>query len=174
MSRALVPVFLAIALAACAAVHDARDESTLAGVPGPAARTLRVQAGAAPLDEVEREGDRYEASWRDGAGRHEAEVAADGRLIEREDPIATSAVPAAVARGLAAAHPAGRVVRWVKKTMGTGGVVRFEVVIEIDGRRRERLFAPDGSPAREDDDDGDDRGGEGDDEDDDDDEGGGD
>ncbi len=140
--------FVALAIASgCATVHD--PEPTAATVPAAVDRALRGAAGPAVLGPIEREGDRYEAEWDDADGRHEVEVAVDGRVIEREDELPAAKVPAAVTVALAAAVADAREVRWWKHSFGATAAVLYEAKLTVSGQRRELLFTAAGARATE-------------------------
>jgi len=139
---------------------------SLADLPGPAAAALQRHAGGAELGGVEKETDHgvalYEGAWKTGDVHHEAKVTADGDLVELEETVAPSEVPAKV-RDAAARTFGGGALRYTRKTL-----IRYEVEARVDGKEREVLYTPTGRVTPDDDDDGDDGDGDGDGDDDDD------
>ncbi|MCH8804501.1 MAG: PepSY-like domain-containing protein [Planctomycetes bacterium] len=146
---------------------DDEDDLTLDQVPGPARAALLRLAGDAKIVEVEREKEHgvvvYEAAWVVNGTKHEAEVTADGALIETEQTIPVDQAPAAVRAAIAKRFGNAKVV--VEKTM----IVIYEVEGKIGGKNVELVVFPTGRIHEEGGHDDGDDGDDGDDDDDDDD-----
>ena len=107
----------------CAAT--APNESTtqaLHGVPEPAAATLKREAGAAPIDRVDRESEGgkflYEGRWYIDGRLHEVAVTATGEIVEREEELAPDQVPQPVRVAAIAALPPNSKVVFVRLLSG--------------------------------------------------------
>jgi hypothetical protein len=120
----------------------------LADLPGPAAAALKKQSGGHELSGFETEHANgvalYEAGWTDGGVKHEATVTADGDVVELEQSIPASAVPAAVRAAAVKTFGEGADVRYVKKTW-----VVYEIEGKVGDRHREAIFTPTGAATRE-------------------------
>jgi hypothetical protein len=120
-------------------------------IPKGAAMTLRKHAGGAKIERVSRahEGGRvvFEAAWFEGGLEREASVTALGMLIELEEEIESSLVPAIV-RSTAVARLANATTMKFVKIMPAG---TYEVEATIDGREREMVFTADGREIGDDD-----------------------
>jgi hypothetical protein len=143
-----------------------REVLTLQHLPRAVQDTLRAVAGGAPLGHFERGSKHgvtvYEAAWSAGGARHEAEVTADGALLELEEIVTVDAVPVAVGDAIAQHFGIDTKVAVAKKT-----IVLYEVETRIDGLEHELLVLPTGRVLDRHDDDGDDDDGDDDDDDDD-------
>ena len=146
---------------------DDEDDLKIGDVPEPARRVLLGMAGGAPILEVERETEAgvvvYGAAWRKNGVLHEAEVTADGILLEVEEGVARESMPPAVQAAVAKHFPGRPQLKIVKKT-----VMLYEVEARIDGQEVELYVLPTGRVIDQPDDDDDHNGGNGDDDDDDD------
>ena len=126
-----------VILAACGtAASTSTHHDTLASIPSAASAALQRAAGDAKIEKVEREGDLYEASWYVDGLEHEASVTAAGELIEREEEVPSSQVPAVV-RALAIAKlPQSTSIKFVKLMNGNyeAEAGEHEIVVTPDGR----------------------------------------
>jgi uncharacterized membrane protein YkoI len=132
--------------------EDDEDDLTIDQVPEPARAALLKLAGGARIVEVEREKEHgalvYEAAWVKNGTQHEAEVTAEGALLELEETITVEKAPAAVRAAIAKHFGAGTKVV-VEKTM----IVVYEVEAKINGKEKELLVFPTGRVHEESDDD---------------------
>jgi uncharacterized membrane protein YkoI len=84
-------------------LEDDEDDLTIDQLPEPARAALLKLAGGARIVEVEREREHgamiYEAAWVKNGTQHEAEVTAEGALLELEETIPAEKAPCRRARG---------------------------------------------------------------------------
>lgn len=137
--------------------EDDEDDLAIGQVPQPARAALLRLAGSAQIIKAERETENgivvYEAAWVANGTRHEAAVTEDGTLLETEEIIPATRVPAAVREAIATHFGAdAKVVVEMKM------IVVYEVEAEIDGEHEELLVLPTGRVIEgpDDDDEGDD------------------
>lgn len=134
---------------------DDEDDLTIDQVPAQARQALLKLAAGAKITKVEREREHgvlvFEAKWVKDGTAHEAEVTADGALIEIEETIPADKAPAAV-RAAIAKHFGSKARVTVEKKM----IVVYEAKAKIDGKEKELLIFPTGRVHEEPDDDDDD------------------
>ena len=155
---AMIGAGLLVAGAATGLAWD-EEEMSLSQVPAQVREALLKLAAGAKITEVEREKKHgivtYEAEWEVNGREAEAEVTADGDLIEMEEEIGASDVPAAVRAVAAKKFPAGVKIEYERITMKF-----YEIEAQVGGREKEILVSPTGkilhSEAGDDDDDDDD------------------
>ena len=75
--------------------------------------------------------------------RLEVDVAADGTILQVEEPIAVDALPNAVRKAFAAKYPRAKATGANKQTAGKD--VRYEIAFVIDKARKEATFSADGA-----------------------------
>jgi len=80
---------------------------------------------------------------RPGGDRLEVDVAADGTILQVEEPIAVDALPDAVRKAFAVKYPRARPTAVNKQTAGKD--VRYEVAFVVDKARKEATFSADGA-----------------------------
>lgn len=80
---------------------------------------------------------------RSGGARLEVDFAADGTILQVEEPIAIDALPGPVRKAFAAKYPAAKATAADKQTAGKA--VRYEITFVIDKARKEATFAMDGA-----------------------------
>jgi len=114
-------------------------------VPAKAREALTKLAGGAPIIKVEMEKERavvlYEATWKVNGQEGEAVVTADGVLVEMEQEVAASAMPAAVKDTANRLLPNAEGLEVVMKT-----VVMYEVEGKVAGKERKVMISPSGKP----------------------------
>ncbi len=135
-------------------------------VPAAALAALKAVAKDAKLMGFEEEKANgityYEAEWKDGAGKKEAKVTADGELMEIEESVSLSAVPKAVvdaAKKIAGADAAIHVEKMTAfyyEVEYRKGMKQHEIIIMPDGRTHEGGGDDDDGDDDDDDDDADD------------------
>ena len=136
------------------------DDLTIDQVPEPARSALLKLADGAKIVGVEREKGHdlpiFTAEWVKNGNKHEAEVMADGTLLEIEETIPAGEAPAAVRAAIAKSFgPNTKVV--VEKKM----IVVYEAEAKVNGKDKELLIFPTGrihEEPKHDHDDGDDDG----------------
>lgn len=112
-------------------------------VPEAARAALQQAAGEAPLLKVSREHSHgvtvYEGKWSRDGEIHEAEVTADGALIELEEATTLERVPAAVRAAILKHFGGDATVAVEKKTL-----VRYEAETMVQGKEQEVTILPTG------------------------------
>lgn len=78
----------------------------------------------------------------DGEGL-EVDVAADGAILQIEEPITVDVLPDAVRKAFAAKYPRAKATGANKQTAGK--VVRYEIAFLVDKARKEATFLADGA-----------------------------
>ncbi len=141
-----------LVLAQNAAAGNDERKLTEKEVPPAALATLKKLAGAATITEFEEETEFghkcYEAVWKGPGGEIEAEVTADGELIELEEDITADQVPAAVKA--AAEKEAGKDAKITYTRVTIHG---YEVEFKKDGKGKEMTLTPGGGKMGEEDED---------------------
>ncbi len=139
--KSLGAALLAIAAMAAAPADEA---------PKPVRDGVAARFPGAEIEKVEKEEEDgqvvYELELRDGEGRIDVEVRADGRILQIETAIKPADLPGPVARLVAARHP-GKAVEMAEKVVDFRKgreVTTYEVVIEVDGRKVEIEATPEG------------------------------
>ena len=74
----------------------------------------------------------------------EVDVSSDGKILQTEEKVAVSEVPAAVMKAFAARYPKAKVDRAEKQTPSEGPPT-FELAFATDKGRKEATFASDGT-----------------------------
>ena len=129
--------WLVLLLAACgSAATTGAQRDTLASIPSAASAALQRAAGDAKIEEIEREGDLYEASWHVNGLEYEAAVTAAGELVEREEEVPSAQVPSIVRAVAIAKLPQSTSIKFVKLMNGNyeAEAGEHEVVVTPDGR----------------------------------------
>jgi hypothetical protein len=80
---------------------------------------------------------------RPGGDRLEVDVAADGTIVQVEEPIAVDALPNAVMKAFAAKYPKAKATRANKQTAGKD--IRYEIAFTVDNARKEATFSANGA-----------------------------
>lgn len=80
---------------------------------------------------------------RSGGDRLEVDVAADGTILQVEEPIAVDALPDAVRKAFAAKYARAKATGASKQTAGKE--VRYEIAFVVDKARKEVTFSADGA-----------------------------
>jgi hypothetical protein len=80
---------------------------------------------------------------RAGGDRIEVDVAADGTILQIEEPIAVDALPDPVKKAFAAKYPRAKPSSASKQTVGKQ--VHYEIAFRTDRGRKEATFGADGS-----------------------------
>jgi hypothetical protein len=146
--RIVLPVAVGLAVVGFigfAALADGghEDEVTLDQMPAAARAVILAQAAGAPISEIERETTNgvtvYEAEWVVDGTEHEVAVTADGELLELEETVPVSQVPAAVQAVIAEHFGAGAQVVVEKKM-----IVMYEVEAKVNGKEIELCIFPSG------------------------------
>jgi hypothetical protein len=135
---------------------------TLDNIPAKAREALLKLADGNAIVEVESEKEHgvqvYEASWRVNGKEVEAEVTADGILLETEQGVDAEAVPQAVRTAAETALAGADKIHYEMHT-----VVFYEVEGRVNGKNKEVKISPTGQVAGQEDDDEDEGDDEGDD-----------
>lgn len=134
-------VLLLLACGTAASTSTPRD--TLDSLPHAASAALRRLAAGAKIEHVERAGDTYQGTWHVAGLKREATVTASGELVELEEEVSSTQVPAAVRAAAIIELPDAQSIRFVN----------FEAEAIVDGKQHiEKAFAPDGRRVSDDDD----------------------
>ena len=80
---------------------------------------------------------------RPGGDRLEVDVAADGTILQVEEPIAVDALPDAVKKAFAAKYRGAKATGANKQTAGKD--VRYEIAFVVDKARKEATFSANGA-----------------------------
>ncbi len=133
---------LAVLTFAAGAMWAQDKPKTVDQLPEGARATILRLANGAAIDEVEQETEGgvtvYEASWKVNGTEHEAEVLADGTLLEMEESIPTENAPAGV-RDAITKHFGNAKVSVEKIT-----IVMYEIEGKVDGKNKEIAVHPTG------------------------------
>lgn len=128
---------------------------TLDQIPQAAREALQKLAGENKILAVEAEKEHgiqvYEAKWVANGTRTEAEVTADGALLEMEESIKPGAVPEAVRAAAEKALAGAEKITYERQT-----VVFYEAEAKIDGKEKEVKISPAGKLMGEEEDEADD------------------
>jgi len=124
------------------AEDDEEDDITFDQIPAPARMALQQLAGDAKIVKAVKLNEDgsvvYEAEWSVNGTTHEANVTADGTLVETEQVIPAEQAPAAVRAAIAKHFGTAKVV--VEKKM----IVVYEIAAQVDGKEKELLVFPTG------------------------------
>ena len=136
-----------ILLVACGTTaRTAPPRDTLDSIPSAAAAALRRAAGAATIEKVERDGETYEATWHVDGLQREAEVTAEGELVDLEEEVPSDQVPPQVRAMAIVKLPNAQSLRFIRLKSGN-----FEAEAMIDGREQDITMSPDGREIADDD-----------------------
>lgn len=117
--------------------------ATIDQFPAKAREALQKLAGDNPIIEVESEKEGgvqlYEAAWKAGGVTHEAEVTADGVLVEMEEGVRSEDVPEAVRTAAEQALAGAPKIHYEKHTY-----VVYEVEGKVNGKNKEVVISPTG------------------------------
>ena len=80
---------------------------------------------------------------RAASDRLEVDVAADGTILQVEEPIAVDALPDAVKKAFATKYPSAKPTGASKQTAGKA--VHYEIAFTVDKARKEATFSADGA-----------------------------
>lgn len=144
--RAIIPLtgagLLAVLTFAAGALWAQEKKMTLDQLPEGARAAIQRLAHGAAIDEVEQETEGgvtvYEASWKVNGAEVEAEVLADGTLLEMEESISAESAPAGV-RDAITQHFGNAKVSVEKIT-----IVMYEIEGKVDGKNKEIAVHPTG------------------------------
>lgn len=128
---------------------------TIDQFPAKAREALQKLAGDNQIIEVESEKEggvqMYEAAWKAGGVVHEAEVTADGVLVEMEEGVRAEDLPEAVKAAAEQALTGAPKIHYEKHTY-----VVYEVEGKVDGKNKEIVISPTGKVKGGEDEEGDD------------------
>jgi hypothetical protein len=123
-------------------------------VPDAVEASARKLAGGAPIDRIEREHEgTYEATWHVNSLEREAQIRADGSVVNVEEEVAPADVPEPVRAAAIAKLGTQAAIKYVRMSSGV-----WEAESHIDGEEHELHVQPDGREVEhaDDDDDGED------------------
>jgi hypothetical protein len=156
MSRTLPsPIFAIAVLAGIAAATTVQAESHVSCTTLPAAvlSQLKTEAGDATIRGCVKDKENgkliYEVETvKDGRSR-DIEFDASGSVLEVEQEVTGSSVPAPVSDAIATAAKGGKVGKIESVTRG-GAIASYETTITRQGQRHEVAFSPQGAPVKAD------------------------
>lgn len=133
-----------------------RGDLTLDQLPPAAKEALLKLANGATITEIESEKENgvvvYEAEWAVNGAEFEAEVTAEGLLVEFEEELTKDAAPAVVQAAIAKHFGADKAVEISRNT-----IVVYEIEGKVNGKSIEIIVHPTGKTMEDDDDDDDDQ-----------------
>ena len=156
LTVASVAVLIVVALSACASAAKSKKIST-SDVPGPVMASINARFPGAQLTSVERENENggviYDFELRQGGRKFEADVKADGTIIEVEKEVPAAEVPDAVTSAVKAKYP-GATIREIMEVDKVSGQTEtpdhYEVNLKTSGGKEKEVTASlDGSRVNE-------------------------
>jgi uncharacterized membrane protein YkoI len=157
MHRTLAAPLFATALLATAilAVSPAHAESHVPCTSLPAAvlQQAKTEAGDATIRGCVKDKENgkliYEVETLKDGKSMDIVLDASGTVLEVEQEVAASNVPAAVSDAIAKAANGGKVGK-IESVSRNGAIASYETTIASQGRRREVAFSPEGAPVKAD------------------------
>jgi threonine dehydrogenase-like Zn-dependent dehydrogenase len=140
-------------IAAAAATALAESHVSCNTLPAAVLSQAKTQAGDATIRGCVKDKENgkliYEVeTLKDGRSR-DIEFDASGSVLEVEQEVMGSSVPAAVSDAIAAAAKGGKIGKIESVTSG-GAIANYETTITRQGQRREVAFSPQGAPVKAD------------------------
>ncbi len=157
MSRTLPSSIFAIAvltgIAAAATTAQAESHVSCNTLPAAVLSQVKTEAGDATIRGCVKDKENgkliYEVeTLKDGRSR-DIEFDGSGSVLEVEQEVTASSVPAAVSDAIATAAKGGKVGKIESVTRG-GSIASYETTITRQGQRREVAFSPQGAPVKAD------------------------
>lgn len=148
-------VSIAFVLTVVLAIERQAVAASAVDVPAAARQALQRLAGDAKLDDIEHSVehgvDVYEASWTVDGAEHEAEVTADGGIVEIEQSVKAEDVPEIVRRMATKHLPKGAEISYERKM-----IVVYSAEARVNGKEVEVELTALGQKYDDDEDDGED------------------
>jgi hypothetical protein len=159
MSRTLpspifaIAVLAGIAAAAAAKIAQAESHVSCNTLPAAVLSQVKTEAGDATIRGCVKDKENGKLTYevetlKDGRSR-DIEFDASGSVLEVEQEVTGSSVPAAVSDAIATAAKGGKVGKIESVTRG-GAIASYETTITRQGQRHEVAFSPQGAPVKAD------------------------
>jgi threonine dehydrogenase-like Zn-dependent dehydrogenase len=156
MTRPLSPALLAIAFSAsmiAAATVHAESHVSCNTLPAAVLQHAKLEAGDATIRGCVKDKENgkliYEVETLKDGKSMDIVLDASGTVLEVEQEVAASNVPAAVSDAIAKAANGGKVGK-IESVSRNGAIASYETTIASQGRRREVAFSPEGAPVKAD------------------------
>lgn len=118
-----------------------------AQVPAAAKATFRAKFPAVTSNTWEKEGDKYEAGFKQNGTTMSALITPAGGLIETESDMSPAKLPAAIRAKLASDYKAYKVTE-AATLVSADGKTTYEAEVSKDGKHQDVVFNADGSLAK--------------------------
>ena len=157
MSRTLPSFIFAIAvlagIAAAATTVQAESQVSCNTLPAAVLSQVKTEAGDATIRGCVKDKENGKLTYevetlKDGRSR-DIEFDASGSVLEVEQEVTGSSVPAPVSDAIATAAKGGKIGKIESVTRG-GAIASYETTITRQGQRREVAFSPQGAPVKAD------------------------
>ncbi|RSK31064.1 PepSY-like domain-containing protein [Hymenobacter metallilatus] len=145
MKQYLVLAAFALALAAPARAQ----KLNAAQVPAAVVAGFKQTFPQVRKVEWEKEGDKYEAGFRQGLVSMSALLSAGGKLLETESELPPSQLPPAVRDRLTRAYPTYKVTEAAKIVTAGTGATTYEAEVTRNGQKMDLLFDADGREVKQ-------------------------
>ena len=143
MKQVLIMAAFALALTAPAHAQMLKP----AQVPAAVKATFKAKFSAVTSNTWEKEGDKYEAGFKQNGNTMSALITAAGALVETEMDMSPAKLPAAVRTKLASDYKAYKINEAATITRADGSTV-YEAEVARGGKAQDVLFNADGSLAK--------------------------
>ena len=140
-----VMMLAAFALALAAPAHAQMLKPTQ--VPAAARATFKAKFPLVKTNSWEKEGDKYEAGFKQDGITMSALITPTGELVETESDMSPAKLPAAVRAKLASEYKAYRVTE-AAVLVSASGATTYEAEVSKGGKHRDVVFNADGSLAK--------------------------
>ena len=143
MKNAMILAALAFALAAPAHAQMLKP----AQVPAAAKATFKAKFPLVKTNSWEKEGDKYEAGFKQDGITMSALITPTGELVETESDMSPAKLPAAVRAKLASDYKAYKVTE-AAVLVSASGATTYEAEVSKGGKHQDVVFNADGSLAK--------------------------
>ena len=143
MKQVLIMAAFALALAAPAHAQMLKP----AQVPAAARATFKAKFPAVKTNSWEKEGDKYEAGFKQNGITMSALITPAGELVETESDMSPAQLPAAVRAKLASDYKAYKVTE-AAVLVSASGATTYEAEVSQGGKHHDVVFNADGSLAK--------------------------
>ena len=143
MKNAMIMAAFALALAAPAHAQMLKP----AQVPAAARATFKAKFPLVKTNSWEKEGDKYEAGFKQNGITMSALITPAGELVETESDMSPAKLPAAVRAKLASEYKAYKVTE-AAVLVSASGTTTYEAEVSKGGKHQDVVFNADGSLAK--------------------------
>ena len=148
-------VLAVFSLSLAAAISQAKEERVkLSDLPPAVQATVKEQSNGATVrgfsKETENGKTTYEVEMTVNAHGKDVSMDADGKVVEVEEAVDISSIPAAAGSAIETGAEGGKVLKVEAVSSGSGSPDAYEAQVRKAGKRTEVRVAPDGSPKPED------------------------